>query len=85
VKRARSVAPSVTPPDPVTTEWFLERLPEQAETIDVAPTVAWLLGIDIPAEEFPDGEGFDGRVLGEAFTQFDGNANPSSPTTCGRF
>lgn len=85
VKRAQSIAPSVAPPDPLTTEWFLERLPEQAETIDVAPTVAWLLGIDIPAEEFPDGRGFDGRVLGEAFTQFDGNARPSSPTTCGRF
>jgi len=39
----------------------------------------------IPAEAFPDEEGFDGRVLGEAFTQFDGNANPSSPTVCGRF
>lgn len=85
VKRGVSVAPSVAPPAPLTTEWFLTRLPEQAETIDVAPTVAWLLGIDIPAEEFPDGRGFDGRVLGEAFAQFDGNANPSSPTVCGRF
>lgn len=85
VRRGLSIAPSVAPPDPLTTEWFLERLPEQAETVDVAPTVAWLLGLDIPPWEFPDGEGFDGRVLGEAFMQFEGNANPSSPTTCGRF
>ena len=85
VRRGQSVAPSVSPPDPLTTEWFLERLPEQAETIDVAPTVAWLLGLDIPAWEFPDAEGFDGRVLGEAFVQFEGNANPTPPTTCGRF
>lgn len=85
VKRGQSIAPSVAPPEPLTTEWFLQRLPEQAETIDVAPTVAWLLGIDIPPEEFPDGAGFDGRVLGEAFTQFDGNAAAASPTLCGRY
>ena len=85
VKQGISVAPSTTPADPLATAWYLERLPEQAETIDVAPTVAWLLGLDLLPEGFPDGGGFDGRVLAEAFTQFDASPTAPSPTLCGRF
>lgn len=40
-----------------------ERLPDQAENIDMAPTIAWLLGINPPPG------GFDGRVLDEAFSR----------------
>ena len=79
VKRGVSVAPSVAPPAPLTTEWYLQRLPEQAETVDIAPTVAWLLGLGVP-----DGA-FDGRVLAEAFTPFDGNPDAPPPTQCGRY
>lgn len=83
VKQGVSVAPSVASPTP------FDRLPEQSETVDVAPTVAWLLGLDIPAAEFPDfaerGKGFDGRVLKEAFVQFDTNPDAPPPTVCGRF
>jgi ectonucleotide pyrophosphatase/phosphodiesterase family member 5 len=43
---------------------------EQAGNIDVAPTVAWLLGLHPPPG------GYDGRVLGEAFTR-----RPSSRAT----
>lgn len=39
------------------------RLADQAENIDIAPTIAWLLGINPPPG------GFDGRVLAEAFTR----------------
>jgi len=39
-----------------------DRDPDQAENIDMAPTIAWLLGL------FPPPGGFDGRVLEEAFT-----------------
>jgi hypothetical protein len=89
VKAGQSIAPSVAPPVPLTTDWFLTRLPEQSETIDVAPTVAWLLGLNLPDYEFPDyaryARGFDGRVLKEAFVHFDGNANAAPPTVCGRF
>jgi hypothetical protein len=67
----------------------LDRLPEQSENIDVAPTVAWLLGLGLRPADFPDAElapqGFDGRVLGEAFAQFDGDAAAPSPTRCGRY
>ena len=38
------------------------RAADQAENVDLAPTAAWLLGVDPPAG------GFDGRVLSEAFT-----------------
>ncbi|MEQ1438288.1 alkaline phosphatase family protein [Fontimonas sp. SYSU GA230001] len=79
VKKGQLIAPSVPSPGP------FDRLPEQSETIDVAPTVAWLLGLGIRAQDFPDGAGFDGRVLKEAFVQFDGSANPPAPTVCGRF
>jgi hypothetical protein len=37
------------------------RAADQAENVDVAPTAAWLLGLDAPAG------GFDGRPLTEAF------------------
>jgi ectonucleotide pyrophosphatase/phosphodiesterase family member 5 len=40
-----------------------DRDPSQAENIDVAPTVAWLLGLNPPPG------GFDGRVLSEAFAE----------------
>ncbi|MGH8481995.1 MAG: alkaline phosphatase family protein, partial [Nevskiaceae bacterium] len=89
VKQGQSIAPSTAPPDPLTTDWYLTRLPEQAETIDVAPTVAWLLGLAIADADFPDfaaqGQGFDGRVLKEAFTQFDADPDAAPPTACGRF
>jgi hypothetical protein len=38
------------------------RADDQAENVDMAPTAAWLLGVQPPAG------GFDGRVLSEAFT-----------------
>lgn len=37
------------------------RAADQAENVDMAPTAAWLLGVDPPAG------GFDGRALSEAF------------------
>jgi putative cell wall-binding protein/arylsulfatase A-like enzyme len=40
-----------------------DRPVNQAENIDIAPTVAWLLGLGPPPG------GFDGRVLAEAFTR----------------
>jgi hypothetical protein len=48
----------------------LTLLPEQASNTDVAPTVAWLLGLPT--------DGYDGRVLQEAFTA------DESPTVCGQ-
>ena len=62
-----------------------DRLPEQSENVDIAPTVAWLLGLNLKPSDFPDGQGFDGRVLKEAFVQFDTNPDAASPTVCGRF
>ncbi|GEM_PF-835097 len=47
----------------------LERRPGQSENVDVAPTVAWLLGMSQ--------NGFDGRVLSEAFSL------SASPSQCG--
>lgn len=79
VKKGQVIEPSIPAPGP------LDRLPEQSETIDIAPTVAWLLGLSIRARDFPDGGGFDGRVLKEAFMQFDSNDNPAAPSVCGRF
>jgi hypothetical protein len=79
VKRGLRVRPSFLSPGP------FDRLPEQSENIDIAPTVAWLLGLRIDADDFPDGAGFDGRVLKEAFVQFDGNFDAPEPTVCGRF
>jgi len=78
VKRAQVVAASAPAAD-------LDRLPEQSENVDIAPTVAWLLGLSLEGSEFPDGIGFDGRVLREAFTQFDADPAAASPTACGRF
>ncbi|MFA5938803.1 MAG: alkaline phosphatase family protein [Sinimarinibacterium sp.] len=79
VKKGQVIAASVPEPGP------LDRLPEQSETIDVAPTVAWLLGLGVRDQDFPDGQGFDGRVLSEAFTQFDSDGSPTEPSVCGRF
>lgn len=87
VRAGVSVAPSIALP--ATVDGYLTRLPEQSETIDVAPTVAWLLGLDIPDAAFPDyaeqSLGFDGRVLAEAFTQFDLDPDAPAPTRCGRY
>ncbi len=80
VKPAQVIAASTADPTK------LVRLPEQSENVDLAPTVAWLLGLNIQPGEFPDGQGgFDGRILKEAFTQFDANPDAASPTVCGRF
>ena len=83
VKAGQAIAASTANPTP------LDRLPEQAENVDLAPTIAWLLGLDLPAQEFPDyatqARAFDGRILKEAFTQFDADADAPSPTVCGRF
>ena len=82
VKR-QAIAASIASPT------MFDRLSEQSENVDVAPTVAWLLGLNVAAVQFPDyperDGGFDGRVLKEAFVQFDSNANAPSPTVCGRF
>lgn len=83
VKKGQVIAASSPNPGP------LDRLPEQSENVDIAPTVNWLLGMKILPGDFPDypqwSNGFDGRVLKEAFTQFDGNAAAPPPTTCGQF
>lgn len=79
VKRGQIVATSLPNPTP------FDRLPEQSENVDILPTVAWLLGLDIQASDFPDGTGFDGRILKEAFAPFDSNPAAPSPTLCGRF
>jgi hypothetical protein len=57
-----------------------DRASEQSENVDVAATVAWILGLDIQDNQFPDAggtfpdygdsferDGFDGRILTEAF------------------
>ena len=69
------------------------RDPMQSENIDIAPTVAWLLGLNIQNSDFPDAggsfqnygdgvtrAGFDGRILTEAF-----NVDPlvTTPSSCG--
>lgn len=79
VKKAQVIASSVPDPTP------FDRLPEQSENIDVMPTLAWLLGLNIRPGDFPEGSGFDGRILNEAFVQFDSDANAAAPTVCGRF
>lgn len=79
VKKGGVIESSIAEPGP------LDRLPEQSETIDVAPTVAWLLGLGLRGQDFPDDQDFDGRVLKEAFVQFDSNDNPTEPSVCGRF
>lgn len=79
VKKGVTIAPSVPAPA------LLDRLPEQSENVDIAPTVNWLLGLGIRGRDFPEGSGFDGRILKEAFTPFDASANAPSPTVCGRF
>ncbi|HEY0914062.1 MAG TPA: alkaline phosphatase family protein [Solimonas sp.] len=79
VRRGVVVAPSIAAPGP------FDRLPEQSENVDILPTVAWLLGLRIRASDFPDGRGFDGRVLSQAFTQFGTNTTAAEPTRCGRY
>lgn len=79
VKKNQIIAASQPNPGP------FDHLPEQAENIDIAPTVAWLLGLNIKTGDFPDGKGFDGRVLSEAFTMFDSQSQAAAPTLCGRF
>lgn len=79
VKKGQVIAPSSA------TVTDFDRLPEQAENIDITPTVAWLLGLNIQPADFPEGSGFDGRILNQAFTQFDASPSAPSPTVCGRF
>ena len=83
VKKGQVIAPSIANPT------VYDRLPEQSENTDIAPTVAWLLGLGLRDSDFPDyaqyGKGFDGRVLQEAFTQFDADPYAPPPTACGRF
>jgi len=79
VKKGLVVAASTTNPS------LFDRLPEQSENIDVMPTLAWLLGLNIQSADFPEGSGFDGRILKEAFMPFDGSPDAASPTVCGRF
>ena len=50
-----------------------DRDPAQAENIDMAPTIAWLLGLNPPPG------GFDGRVLDEAFASRPSPRVASSP------
>lgn len=77
INRGNVVAPSVVNPD------VYARLPEQSENVDIAPTVAWLLGLDVQPADLADGQEFDGRVLTEAFTQFNPGGNQVSPSSCG--
>lgn len=83
VKQGQVIAASVPSPGP------LDRLPEQSEVVDIAPTVAWLMGLRIRNNEFPDypqyERGFDGRILKEAFVQFDADPDAAPPSACGRF
>lgn len=79
---------SIEPPAAEANPGLLDRVSNQSENIDITPTVAWLFGLDIRNDEFPDhplGEinGFDGRILNEAFIQFNGNPNANSPSSCG--
>ena len=69
------------------------RDPRSAENVDIAPTAAWLLGVDPPAADGDPAtrDGFDGRPLTEAFTTRPADAcvragaaapaAPSEPTT----
>lgn len=83
VKQGQVIAASVASPT------VFDRLPEQSENTDIAPTVAWLLGLGLEPQDFPDypehENGFDGRILKEAFVPFDGDPNARPPTNCGRF
>ena len=67
----RSIAPS--DPDAVDTVHFddTEALPEQAENVDVAPTIGWLLGVPDPRAPLEEDElpQWQGRVLSEAFAR----------------
>ena len=65
LRRGQRIAASIASPSP------LDALPEQSENVDVAPTVAWLFGLEP--------RGYDGRVLAEAFTI------DRSPSRCGGF
>lgn len=79
VKKGQVVAASTPNPTP------FDRLPEQSENVDIMPTVAWLLGLQIQPGDFPEGSRFDGRILTQAFTQFDNSTTAASPSVCGRF
>lgn len=79
VKRNQIIAASRATPSP------FDKLAEQSENVDITPTVAWLMGLGIQASDFPEGSAFDGRILSEAFVQFDGRSNAAAPTRCGRF
>ena len=51
-----------------------ELLPEQAENVDIAPTIAWLLGVDAPQQN-------QGRVLEEAFVKHPQKAHEDGDIT----
>jgi predicted AlkP superfamily pyrophosphatase or phosphodiesterase len=55
---------SVAPSDPAAVDEADDTaaLPEQAENVDIAPTISWLLGVDPPAQN-------QGRILKEAFVK----------------
>lgn len=59
---------SVAPSDPGAVDQRDDTgaLPEQAEVVDVAPTVGWLLGVPDPGGADPQ---WEGRVLDEAFAR----------------
>ncbi|ERJ20266.1 arylsulfatase protein [Salinisphaera shabanensis E1L3A] len=77
IHRGREVTASIPGPTP------FDRLPEQSENIDIAPTIAWLLGLPLAEEDFADGQTFDGRILAEAFKPFDQDPNAPAPAYCG--
>lgn len=56
-------------------------LPEQAEQVDWAPTVGWLLGLEDPGTAAGGAPQWEGRVLDEAFTRRPGTLLCSGATT----
>ncbi|HYN36432.1 MAG TPA: alkaline phosphatase family protein [Actinomycetota bacterium] len=68
----QTVAPSV--PEAVDQRDDTGILTEQAENVDIAPTIAWLLGVHTPAEG-------EGRVLSEAFSEHPATAQADGDIT----
>lgn len=56
-------------------------LPEQAEQVDWAPTVGWLLGLEDPGTAAGGGSQWEGRVLEEAFDRRPGTLVCSAAAT----
>ncbi|MES1949685.1 hypothetical protein S4A8_02460 [Salinisphaera sp. S4-8] len=57
----------------------IPEVPEQAENADIAPTVAWLRGLALHAEDLAHARRFDGCTLTEAFATFDTNPSADAP------